>query len=148
MLNKDCQTTALNLLARREHSRLELERKLQAKGYAKSEIHSLLDELCSKNLQSDMRFAINYTKARADRGYGPVRIALELRERGVSELIIEDGLNSYHEHYLSWQELANKVRCKKFGCLLPKKHSQEYKKQQQFLYYRGFTSEQIITSFL
>ena len=33
--------------------------------------------------QSDRRFAVSFTRERAMRGYGPVRIRYELRERGV-----------------------------------------------------------------
>lgn len=147
MTANDCEIQALNYLTRREHSRLELERKLLVKGYAEDVIQSVLEKLNSKNLQSEERFAANYTKARASRGYGPVRIALELRERGVNDSDINEALNNYNEQDESWSELAVKVRRKKFGSSLPAKYSQEHKKQIQFLYYKGFSNEQISSVF-
>jgi len=138
MSNQDCEMQAFNYLARREHSRLELERKLAAKGYEKDIIKLALDKLKSKNLQSDARFAENYTKARASRGYGPVRITLELRERGVNDVDITSALNSYVEQHADWAELAAQVLRKKFGSVIPAKYSPEHKKQLQFLYYKGF----------
>jgi regulatory protein len=148
MPNNDCEIQALNFLARREHSRLELERKLSAKEYDKNIIQEVLHKLKDKNLQSDERFAANYTKARADRGYGPVRIALELRERGVSDSIINEALNNYSELYELWNELAANVRRKKFGSSLPVKYSFDHKKQINFLYYKGFSQEQIASIFI
>jgi len=49
-----CQI-AMRLLAAREHSQVELSKKLKARGYDQSTIEACLDELVSTGLQSDKR---------------------------------------------------------------------------------------------
>jgi regulatory protein len=83
---------ALRLLARREHSREELRRKLAAQpaegdrdGDGKGEeIEALLDDLTARGWLSDARCAEQSIRAGARR-YGPLRLAQRLRERGIDE---------------------------------------------------------------
>jgi len=74
---------ALELLARREHSRLELRQKLLQRGYPAEQVEPALDRLVAERLLDESRYAELYACARADKGYGPLRIERELRERGV-----------------------------------------------------------------
>ncbi len=76
---------ALELLARREHSRLELRQKLLQRGYPSALIEPALEQLIEERLLDEGRYAEIYACGRADKGYGPLRIARELRERGVLE---------------------------------------------------------------
>ena len=124
----------LNLLARREHSQLELSRKLAAKGYPDDLINNLLQELASENLQSNARFTEEYIRMRANRGYGPLRIRMELCERGINQDMIDQFLN---ENDPEWQARAEIARQKKFGAAVP--HDFKSRAQQlRFLQYRGF----------
>ena len=84
--------TALRLLTRREHTRLELQHKLARRAFAAELIEQVLDELTRDDLLSDARFAELYTSQRADKGYGPLRIAAELRERGVDPQLADQAL--------------------------------------------------------
>lgn len=140
-----CVNCALNLLVRREHSRRELERKLLVRDFTRDEIAAALDDLQLRGLQSEERFAASYTRVRIGRGYGKQRLRSELRERGIEEELIDAALNAYDEG--EWCALATRVRHKKFGAQKPKKYSTEQQKQMQFLYYRGFTSEQVNGAF-
>ncbi|MFP5419663.1 MAG: regulatory protein RecX, partial [Gammaproteobacteria bacterium] len=79
---------ALALLARREHSRFELTRKLGAAGFAQEEIGALLDEFQAKNWLSDQRFAESYVADHQAKA-GSIKLAYDLRQRGVSDAIIE-----------------------------------------------------------
>lgn len=129
----------MDLLARREHSQLELSRKLIRKGFDADRVERIISELQSDNLQSDQRFAEQYVRYRADRGYGPYRIVQELKERGIhgsliNELVISDDP--------AWLERCHQVRSRRFGTGRPG-DIREQAKQQRFLNYRGFTSEQI-----
>ncbi|MGI9025725.1 MAG: regulatory protein RecX, partial [Burkholderiaceae bacterium] len=79
---------AVGLLARREHSRVELARKLQR--YLEpdddaSEIDRVLDRLQAQNLLSDARFAQALVTQRAPR-YGDLRMRRDLRDRGVESI--------------------------------------------------------------
>jgi regulatory protein len=128
----------LEMLARREHSAWELERKLVVRGYALDLIHAALAELGEANLQSDRRFTENYIRSRTERGFGPRRIALELKSRGISDALIADCLAEEVSH---WDRRAREVRGKRFGQTPPHSH-QEQARQERFLHYRGFTPEQ------
>jgi len=133
------RNAALNLLANREHTKLELERKLSAKGFAADEITSIIDELTQKNLQSDVRFLESYVNMRINHGFGPMRIKQELHVRGISKDLIQQ---SDIFAAFDWQELMQKVRIKKFGHVLPQ-NFQEKSKQMRYLAYKGFNLELI-----
>jgi regulatory protein len=77
------EAAAVRLLARREHSRAELVRKLAARGAPAELADEVLDSLAARRLQSDERYAESLVTSRIGRGQGPVRIRRELAERGV-----------------------------------------------------------------
>ena len=135
----DILHTAQNLLARREHSALELEHKLKLRGYEQEAIDNALSKLAADGLQSDTRFSESYVAYRMNRGYGPKRIALELKERGIEQNIIDQFITDNDK---IWNEKALDVKAKKFGKNTAKDW-QEQAKQMRFLQYRGFTSEQM-----
>jgi regulatory protein len=130
---------AIKLLASREHSRLQLQRKLGERGFATDAVAAVLDQLAAEGLQSDERFAESFVRSRIERGHGPIRIAAELREHGVDESLISDYLDFSDP---LWQEQVETVRSRRFGGTPPDDY-QTRAKQARFLQYRGFTSEQI-----
>ena len=134
---QSCRRRAMDLLARREHSRVELEQKLKAKGFAPDAIPEVLDALESEGLLSSERFAESFVASRYARGQGPVRIRRELAERGVPEpgRWLDDGR-------FDWDELASETRRRRFGDALPADF-REKAKQARFLEYRGFSQAQI-----
>jgi len=134
---------AVNLLARREHSQTELRTKLLKAEFDINEINDVLDKLAAKDIQSDTRFAENYIRYRAQRGYGSQKINLELKERGVDKQTI---VNAIQEAEIDWFDLAISARRKRFGEQVPD-NIKDRAKQQRFLQYRGFTHEQINESF-
>ena len=75
--------TALDLLARREHSRLEMLRKLKLRGASADQCEAVIEQLQEDGLLSDERFCEAYVHARVQRGYGPQRlgIAADPRQR-------------------------------------------------------------------
>ncbi|HLB58208.1 MAG TPA: regulatory protein RecX [Coxiellaceae bacterium] len=126
---------AIQLLARREHSRLELKQKLLARNYSEQEINTLLETLETKNLQSDARFAACYVRSRLAAGFGPLRIEAELQERGVSSSLIADNIYQADIH---WEVELKTLWQKKFN-----KTQNDIEKQYRFLQSRGYTLEQI-----
>jgi len=129
----------MNLLARREHSVKELQDKLLARDYELDEIQLALQTLTQEGLQSDERFIESFIHARMGRGSGPTKIKVELRQRGVSDALIDEYLDERNAH---WYEIAEEVRKKKFGVGRPTDYK-ERAKQSRFLQYRGFSSEHI-----
>ena len=73
---------ALRLLARRDHSRAELRRKLLSKEVDEAALDFLLDEFESKNLLSDWRFAEVLAQSRGAR-YGVASLSYTLAKQGV-----------------------------------------------------------------
>ena len=131
---------AMDLLARREHSRLELYRKLQQRKFASHIINSELDKLIDEDLLSDERFAEAYLRSRFERGKGPNIIFSELLQRGVNEVLVNHALEGISEE--QWCELAYETMHKKLG----NETELDYDKQlklMKFLSYRGFTRSQI-----
>ena len=76
------EMVAMNLLARREHSRAELKEKLLKREFEPDEVEATVASLADRNLISDERFAESFATGRIRRGQGPVRIRQELRQRG------------------------------------------------------------------
>jgi len=136
---REIRQAALKYLALREHSTLELKRKLLSKLYDDLLIQNVLTVLDSQGLLSDERFTEHYTRHRKNNGFGSLHIQAELRERGVSETLINKYVDANDE---SWLKLVKDVHKKRFGDPLPDDF-QEKAKQARFLQSRGFTSDQI-----
>jgi regulatory protein len=77
----------MRLLARREHSRAELQRKLAPLAEEGDNIEALLDDLARKGWLSDARFAEQTIRAKARR-FGPLKAAHLLRGHGIEEQTI------------------------------------------------------------
>lgn len=127
--------SAANMLARREHSVFELTRKLQQRDIPPDVIDKVIAALIADRLLSNERYAESYVRMRSDKGYGPIRIRMEMQERGVDEVLIEEYLDGAE---VDWFELACEVRTRKFGEELPEAFEQRAK-QMRFLQYRGFS---------
>lgn len=130
---------AVDYLARREHSQHELYQKLLAREYSETEIEQALQRLREKDLQSDERFAQAYVSSRYDRGHGPYKITMELKQRGVDENTLTAIV--YDEQY-DWFEKALLAYQKKYGSKEISDYSDRVKRAR-FLQQRGFSSEQI-----
>jgi regulatory protein len=127
---------ALGLLARRDHATLELINKLKARTDCPDLIPDIISTLTEKNLLNDARFVESYSRMRAHRGYGKLRIQSELQERGIQKALSEANI------YTSNINAIRKVREKKFGELLPI-DNKEKAKQSRYLYYKGFSFDEI-----
>jgi regulatory protein len=133
----DIRLAAMNLLARREHSVRELRNKLKRRFSDEVVIDEQISRLTLERLQSDARFAESYARQRADKGYGPVRLREELRERGVTEAEVDVALEQLK---VDWRVLATRVMQKKFGLDAPV-DIKEKARRARFMQYRGFAVE-------
>jgi regulatory protein len=133
----DIRLAAMNLLARREHSHFELRNKLSRRFTDQAMLEEQLSLLTREGLQSDVRFAENYARQRVSRGYGPVRLREEMRERGVSE---QDFAMAMEELAIDWRAVAAQVLLKKFGTQ-DAAGLKDKSRRIRFLQYRGFTAE-------
>jgi len=131
--------SAVRMLSLREHSRHELRRKLVQRHFDENDIDRVLDRLQAEGLQNDTRFVEQYIRSRSNKGYGPTRIRMELKEKGVSDELSAAGLG---ESGIDWFELIKNVKNKKFKGKMATDWNGK-SRQMKFLEYRGFTHEQI-----
>ena len=127
---------AVRLLSRREHGADELYQKLIHKGHAQSDIKQALDECQRLGLQSDSRFVDNVLRVRIRQGYGPVRIAQELKNLRIDRALIDTALQQEQANWLAYATAAWKKKYKTLDeCTFV-----DVQKQKQFLLYRRFST--------
>lgn len=129
---------AMRWLARREYSICELEQRLQGKGYPPGEVAGVLADLENQGLVSDRRFAESLVRSRVERGYGPMRIAHELRAKGVDDALVNEFIEDDNEYWVARLEAVWK---KRYG-RVPGDY-QEWARQARGLQSRGFSAEQV-----
>jgi regulatory protein len=136
---RQAYATALRLLVRREHSALELAHKLESRQCPARITGQVIATLTDEGALSDRRFSEVYAWSRYERGFGPVRIRAELRERGVEAELVSRALSPLAS---LWQASAIRQRQKRFGDGPPADFG-ERARQMRFLQRRGFSGEQI-----
>ena len=140
---------AMDLLARREHTRQELFHKLKTRLVAESldnafdssqVIDQVLDQLEKDNLLSDARFIESYLTARKNKGYGPLYIRHQLRKKDVDEY----GLNVVQDvDEAQWLDSLQALITKRLSSNeFPQRGSKDYLKLQRFVLSRGFSAAQ------
>ena len=184
-IRESVRESAMGLLARREHSQLELLQKLNQKiksqkinsknrGFSVSNsdevcsgevfdrevfdreafdaqdvsaegisietiIQSVIDDLATEGLQSDERFTEVYVRSYIQKGQGPTKIRMNLKQLGIESHLIDEYL--YSED-IDWYENIKTVFSRKFShseLMDSKQKSRVYR----FLQSRGFTQDQI-----
>ncbi|NOT86136.1 MAG: regulatory protein RecX [Methylococcaceae bacterium] len=127
------------MLSYREHSQQELLQKLALKGFSAELIQPVLDALALKDWQSDQRYAECYARQRLQKGYGALRVAYELRQRGIVGLDLDAIVL---EVAYDWQTLLEQTYLKKY-VHEPFMSRSEWAKRSRFLLQRGFSADKI-----
>jgi regulatory protein len=136
---RDARIAAVRLLARREHSKDELRRKLQRRGHPDATIETVVMALSEAAYVSDARFADGFVRVRSERGQGPLRIRAELRQRGVDDTLADELLTETADF---WVARARSARRKRFGDAVPETRD-DWNRQARFLAQRGFPADLI-----
>lgn len=129
----DLRNRALQLLARRDHSRAELRQKLLPHTESPTETEALLDDFVERGWLCDARFTEQWVRYRSER-YGPQRLKAELRQKGVAEELISSALSEAADDE---EAQARALWQKKFGH--PASDAKEKARQLRFLAARGFS---------
>jgi regulatory protein len=124
---------ALRYLSTREHSRLELGRKLARYAEEGDDVEALLDFLEKNNWLSQERFAESLVHRRAAR-YGNSRVMAELQNHGVGGEALAELKSELAETETA---RAREVWRRKFGKVA--EDAAERAKQTRFLLQRGFS---------
>jgi len=128
---------ALRLLARREHSRAELGRKLAAHVGSDDDLEALLEDLSRRKLVSDERYAESRGHV-LSRKFGAARIAHELRAKGLDKELAQRTAAAARTTEV---ERARAVWLRKFRAAPTTR--EERAKQMRFLQSRGFSFDAI-----
>ncbi len=127
---------ALRYLSMREHSRIELQRKLAAHAQEGDDLDALLGWLEANKYLSQERFAEALVRRRAAR-FGNSRIVLELQSHGIGgEALAELKGSLVDEDSRAIEALARKFAN-------PPQDAQERAKYMRFLQQRGFSQRAI-----
>ena len=131
------EKVAVGLLARREHSAFELQRKLSQRGFDPLVIDDVISRLAEQGWQSDARYAEAYVRMRVERGYGLQSIRAELGQRGVARALIQSALD---EADVDWLACAKRQINRHYHCP-PDGHDDQLRRYRHLLS-RGFSPEQ------
>lgn len=129
---------AIRMLARREHARAELARKLAPYAESGEEVEALLDDLTTRRLLSDARYVDARLSARRAR-FGDARLAFELRTQGVAEELVDAALADGEDELSRARQLWQK----KFAGKASVGDASERARQTRFLMSRGFSAETV-----
>ena len=135
--SKSVRLKIMDFLARREHTTKEIYYKLEKRVESLYILEEEINKLVEEGLIDNERFAEQYIRSRSSKGYGPLRIELDLKQKGIDETISKPLIND-----TDWTGLALKVLKKKVGDQLPDK-TKELLKIKKFLSYRGFNFSHI-----
>ena len=154
-LNKLILNKAVQLLAQRDHSSYELTNKIiqfftKKIKCSEDEYYEQLNQLrietadviqycTNQNWMNDTQYIEKYIVMRANKGYGRYKIAMELKQRGLSTDLIHELLRILD---INWVYNAHKQLLKKFKQVNVKNIS-EKQKVMQFLVTRGYTQDDI-----
>ena len=127
---------ALGYLARREHSRFELEAKLRRYAMPGDDIGALLDDFVARGWLSERRLVEQVVGT--SRRYGTARVLDGLRRRGVEAALIDEAVQPLRRKEL---EIARAVWQRRFGD--PPADATERARQIRFLRSRGFAGATI-----
>lgn len=134
---RSLRSRALSFLARREHSRAELARKLAPHVEEGEDLAAVLDELAAKGWLSDARFAEVSIRSKARR-FGPRKLAHDLRAKGVDDEAIAAGMRAAGTDGVASIEAIWRSRFR-----APAANDREKARQARFLIGRGFASGEV-----
>jgi regulatory protein len=130
----ELKARALRHLARREHSRAELARKLAPHAESREALDALLDQLASIKQLSDERYAEERARSLA-RKYGAAKIRHDLRSNGIADEIVE--------RICTGDELARACAILSRKYRDPASTREERARRARFLQGRGFSMDVI-----
>ena len=131
---------ALRYLSMREHSRIELQRKLASHAQEGDDVDALLAWLEANNYLSQERFAESLVRRRAAR-FGNSRILRELQSHGITGEALAALKNDLNGDLAEEDSRAAEALARKFAH--PPQDAAERAKYIRFLQQRGFSSRAV-----
>jgi len=125
---------AMAYLARRDHSRAELRRKLERRGFAANEVEAAVCEVQAAGWLCEQRLVEGVLRRRLDQGHGPLRLRADLLARGVEPAVFEPALDALA---VDWDARAREQLCRRFG-VAPAPDRRELARRGRFLHALGY----------
>jgi len=102
---------ALRILARRDHSRFEMVRRLTNKGFDAKVVDAAVAKLAAQDLLNDLKFACNWVAARVRSAPRSRRLlALELRRKGIEDVTAQKALADLDDFLLALACIQRRAR--------------------------------------
>lgn len=144
----DVYQKALDLLARRDHSRVELRKKLALRGYGEKVLEEVLERLSSQGLINDAKFAACWVQSAllSGRGFG-AKLLADLQQKGVQRETAQEAVAAAAAENPAEQVLAAIVQ-RRFTAF--DNETATHKERQRvygYLQRRGFSLSSIISYF-
>lgn len=134
---------AMGLLVRREHSRKELARKLEARGVDGGEAEATVERMAEAGWQDDGRFAVGLARMRSQAGHGPLRIRAELSTHGLGDDAIRAAFEALAEAGDDdWRAMARDLVRRRYGPGVVDDLALR-RKAADFLFRRGFDGDTV-----
>lgn len=140
---KKVRAAALALLTRRSYTRRQLEEKLRKKDFPPQAISQVINECLAKGYVDDYAYALRFAEGGLKRkGWGPGRVELELRNKGVGA---EERRRALEEIFggVDQAALARDLLRKKRRGSAENDPLKEKRRLAGFLSRRGFSAEVI-----
>ncbi len=133
---------AKNYCAKEEHCQSEVEKKLREYGVCSEEIEECLAELIVEGFINEQRYSELYSRSKfRQNGWGRVKIAHELRAKGISKVCIDKALLEIEPE--EYSIMAERLCRKKLSTLKENNPLKQRQKVTAYLLSRGFEYETI-----
>lgn len=136
---------AVNYLARRDHTRAELSAKLKKKGFEKPTVASALDRCEILCYLDDEKTAYGIYRHLFSSGYGPHRIRMTMKQKGVDAGLIEKIIEEKYDKKKELESARRMLNKKQSGLAREKNLRKRREKAWRYLYNRGFTKDALTT---
>ena len=142
------EESALRLLARRDHSREEMRRKLRAREFTPQETEAALRWLEEREMLDDRRYAEKLAISLArEKLLGPQRLSQKLFQKGIPAELAREALEKADELLAAGERLRTIIRLKLKGRSPEEIDPEERRKLVGYLRQRGFSWEDIREAF-
>jgi len=134
---------AFLLLKYRQRSEQEISERLKKKNFPQEVIQETLAFLRGKKFVDDNIFARVWIRERLAKAIGPVRLAQELKLKGIARQVIEDNLKDARETY-SELDTVRELAVRRFSRLKNLDPQSAKRRIYEFLLRRGFSAEIVV----
>jgi regulatory protein len=147
-VQESAKESAIRLLARRDHSSEEVRRKLKAKRFPPEEIEEVVQEMETRGILNDGRYAQRLAFYLAqEKLFGPQKIRQKLFQKRIPADRIQEAMEKAEEGLATSARLRIVLKNKLKGRSLTQIFPNERRKLARYLWQRGFLWEDIQEAF-